>query len=81
MEGRQLVIQPSEFDRPHLKKLYGYIVNLRAGSSDDAASPFTATVVVKLPFRYGPKDSENQPSCVFSMINAFAAKAVLAKTD
>ena len=78
MDNR-LIIEPSDGDYPQLKNLYGYIANLKERNSDDEASPFSATVVAKLPFRYGANDSEYQFSWAFARINAFAAKAVFEK--
>ena len=75
-DGDEVVIQPSEYDFARFKKLFGFVANFRGCTSDDTASPFAATVVVKLPFKYGTRDSENQYSWVYARTNAFASKAV-----
>ena len=78
-DGDEVVIQPSEYDFARFKKLFGFVANFRGCTSDDTASPFAATVVVKLPFKYGTRDSENQFSWVYARTNAFASKAVFFK--
>ena len=74
-----LILEPSAQDFVRYVKAFGFVAHLNDSSSDDTASAFTATVVLKLPFRFGEKESEALPSWAFARVSAFAAKALLPK--
>ena len=69
-----VLLEPSASDFSLYKKAFGSISNIHEASSDDTPSPFQATVVLKLPFRYIDVPSE-APSWCFSRVLAFATKA------
>ena len=67
-----LLLEPSAFDFLRYVKAFGFIAHLHDSSSDDTPSAFTASVVLKLPFRFG---DESEHSWSFVRLNAFSAKA------
>ena len=70
-----VLLEPSHHDFVRYVKAFGFIAHLNDSSSDDTPSAFTATVVLKLPFRFGEKEIEASPSWVFARVSAFAFKA------
>ena len=56
-------------------RAYGFSANFKEFDSTDTASPFHAPVVLKLPLKYGFKESEYRRRWAFARTNAFAAKA------
>ena len=86
-----LLIEPSAFDYARYVKAFGYVVHLNDSTSGDTPDGFTASVVLKLPFRFGSSSSEASPSWalsfilttpvvkirIFARINAFSGKADL----
>ena len=70
-----LSIEPSAADFVRMVKAFGFVAHIDDSSSDDTPEAFTATVVVKLPFRFGEKETEVLPSWAFCRANAFSDKA------
>lgn len=70
-----LLLEPSASDYLRYVKAFGFIAHLHECSSDDTPSAFTASVVLKLPFRFGSSQYEEKASWAFVRINAFSAKA------
>ena len=70
-----VILDPSQDDFVRYVKAFGLIAHLGDSSSDDTPSAFTATAVLKLPFRFGEKEAEALPSWVFARVSAFASKA------
>ena len=59
----------------------GYVGALEdSPAMQDTATPFTAQIVTKLPFRYGKTEAERQDSYVFVRIQAFSSRACLGKS-
>ena len=75
--NQSLLIEPSAADFVRLVKAFGYVAHIDEASSDDTPDAFTAAVVLKLPFRFGEKDSEALPSWAFCRVSAFSSKAYL----
>ena len=71
INGKGLLIEPSEADYVRFVKAFGYVAHLDDSSSDDTPDAFTATVVVKLPFFFGEKEIETKHSWAFARVNAF----------
>ena len=76
VHDQSLLLEPSAKDYPRLVKAFGFIAHIDQASSDDTPDAFTASIVVKLPFRFGEKDSEASHSWAFCRVSAFAAKAI-----
>ena len=76
-----LLVGPIFGHYARFKKAYGFVANLHECPSGDTASPFQATVVLKLPSKYGDKASEFKSSWAFARIDAFAAKAKFLRNE
>ena len=74
-----VILEPAHDDFVRYVKAFGFVAHLNDSSSDDTPSAFTATVVLKLPFRFGEKESGALPSWSYDRVSAFAAKAFLPK--
>ena len=74
-----VVLEPCADDYSFLMKAFGYVAHIHECSSDDTASAFQLSVVLKLPFKYGEKAAEHRFSWAFARTNAFSAKAKITK--
>ena len=79
LKNSHLLIEPRAWGYDRFKKAYGFFANIQDCSPGDVASPFQATVVLGVPFKFGFRKEESVRSFAFSRIVAFADKAVLPK--
>ena len=77
----EIYLEPSADDFCVFMKAFGYVAHIHDASSDDTASAFQLTIVLKLPFYYGKNASEYRHIWAFARANAFSAKANFTKGD
>ena len=77
VHNQSLLLESSAKDFVRFVKAFGFAAHIDQASPDDTPGAFAASVVLKLPFRFGEKESEALPSWVFCRVSAFSSKANL----
>ena len=75
-EGRQLQLRVSPFFASKLRRIYGYVAEIRLTSGDGTETPAQLQLVTRIPFRYGRTEAERELSWILVRLQAFVSKAL-----
>ena len=78
--NKQVSIQPSLADFKAYMFAHGFVATITDTGATETLSPFQAAVILKLLFKCGCSDDEQEFSHVFARANAFSPEALLIKS-
>ena len=78
-EGHQLQLLASPFFASKLRRIFGYVAEIRCTDGAGTETPAQLQLVTRIPFRYGRTTAEKDFSWVLVRLQAFVSKALFAQ--